>query len=233
MSLPAKELTCATWADLEREIEALVGPDPYQWLFRGHQQASWQLAPRIERECSLAQLVRTEFALYEGFRSKAHLYTTQLPPLEDTVSWLAAMQHHGIPTRLLDWSYSAYVALFLPSKQLPHRPGLYASGARDAVGFASHRAEMNMLPSGRFTPRLSPQSVENSLLTGSVFPKARVLRVPSASSEWRFPTLFWTTWQAWSCPSSRVFTSRAYRHSRAVSCSIAIMALRSRIPLQI
>jgi hypothetical protein len=112
MSLSVNELLCATWADLENAIEVLVGPDPYQWLFRGHQQASWQLEPRIERECSLPQLVQTELALYDGFRSKAHLYTTQLPPLEDAVSWLATMQHHGIPTRLLDWSYSAYVALF-------------------------------------------------------------------------------------------------------------------------
>jgi len=34
------------------------------------------------------------------------------PPLDDVVGWLAAMQPYGVPTRFLDWSYSAYVALF-------------------------------------------------------------------------------------------------------------------------
>ena len=58
------------------------------------------------------RLPRTELTLYDEFRSKAHLYSAPVPPHEDVVSWLAAMQHHRVPTRLLDWSYSAYVALF-------------------------------------------------------------------------------------------------------------------------
>ena len=107
-----KELWCETWAELYNGIDEFSGAEPYQWLFRGHRNASWRLTPRIERVCDSSTLLNTELHLFNEFRSKAHLHTQYLPPLEDQVSWLGVMQHYGIPTRLLDWSYSAYVALF-------------------------------------------------------------------------------------------------------------------------
>jgi len=46
------------------------------------------------------------------FRRKAHLLLQHLPAEDDSFEWLALMQHHGAPTRLLDFSWSPFVAAF-------------------------------------------------------------------------------------------------------------------------
>jgi hypothetical protein len=55
---------------------------------------------------ALEELVLFEFKA----RARMHLSAPLIPT--DEITWLAQMQHYAIPTRLLDFTYSPFVALY-------------------------------------------------------------------------------------------------------------------------
>lgn len=53
-----------------------------------------------------------ESDLIRKFQRQYHHYDLRSPKRDDVTEWLALMRHHGAPVRLLDWTYSFYVAVF-------------------------------------------------------------------------------------------------------------------------
>lgn len=54
-----------------------------------------------------------EAMMFRDFQRSAHLVVEDPPRAEgDVLEWLSLMRHYGAPTRLLDWSYSFWIALF-------------------------------------------------------------------------------------------------------------------------
>ena len=127
-----QDLNVTSWEQFVSVAERLdVGsPTQFPYAYRGQSDASWELVPSLVRKCQRFEIGEEqalhieELALAE-FRSQAHLH---VPPnifatTTDTVSWWTLMQHHGAPTRLLDWCASPYVAAYFAVVGHPDSPG--------------------------------------------------------------------------------------------------------------
>jgi hypothetical protein len=90
-----------------------------EFWFRGQSNETWPLETslsRSSRNLNLTedQLSDLESVALKAFRWAAHLHVKPelLAKLRTIPCWWALMQHHGAPTRLLDWSLSPYVAAY-------------------------------------------------------------------------------------------------------------------------
>lgn len=90
------------------------------WVFRGQSVSEWGLIPSISRiflnrGITLERSEAIERTIYREFTSKAHNYGINKSKIFESgeeVLWLSIMQHYGVPTRILDWSESPYIALY-------------------------------------------------------------------------------------------------------------------------
>jgi hypothetical protein len=89
------------------------------------------------------------------FQKKAHLFLTHIPERSDTFQWLALMQHHGAPTRLLDFTWSRHVAAFFALERTTKRAAVWAVNPKRLVNVTeSPPPDRRRLPGGpRFIRR--------------------------------------------------------------------------------
>lgn len=108
---------CVTnWDELMDYYRTLQDGDK-RWVFRGQTNTDWGLETTLERlaqrfSIDFCKLSKIEQGLLRKFQREASLYISTPPKKKDLMQWLALMQHHGAPTRLLDWTYSFFVAAY-------------------------------------------------------------------------------------------------------------------------
>src|SRR5215468_8852985 len=100
------------------EYLSLITDSPYQhWAFRGQKDASAPLFSGISRYLMTFGVdprawPEQEERILRIFKRKAIHFLDHVPDRNDDFEWLALMQDHGAPTRLLDFSWSPYLAAF-------------------------------------------------------------------------------------------------------------------------
>ncbi len=114
------EIEVRSWSELQEALfrdswDARLSRHRSSFIYRGLNLSGHGLETSLQRLGG--PYARLEKHLIRNFRKYAHS--------DDnfggsTWNWLALAQHHGLPTRLLDWTYSPYVALHFATNELEH-----------------------------------------------------------------------------------------------------------------
>jgi hypothetical protein len=124
----AANRTCSTWAEVVQFLEEFPRPEIISareggvtetaWVFRGLKNSGYELKPAIEREAQSKSMgwAALEVLILREFKSRAHLHLSPSSIPKDELTWLAQMQHYAVPTRMLDFSYSPFVALYFAAR---------------------------------------------------------------------------------------------------------------------
>ncbi|HEX9771544.1 MAG TPA: FRG domain-containing protein [Kiloniellales bacterium] len=119
----------AEWPELHEHLVKYLNKS--EWVFRGQGSECWHLETGIERLRTLfnvdwSKLPDYEWKLLREFRRRAHIYHSSPPAKHDHLEWLALLRHHGGPTRLLDFSYSPFIATYFALEAAQDDSALWA-----------------------------------------------------------------------------------------------------------
>lgn len=123
-------LDCPIYLDSEVEslgdffsvFQALLEPNRVFW-YRGHSQLQYRLAPSALRY-SLTEHRKKALSLLHEVKRFLQIKLDRPPAAEDHLGWMQVAQHYGLPTRLLDWTQNAAVALYFACAEHTDRNGL-------------------------------------------------------------------------------------------------------------
>lgn len=116
------------WPQFVEKVSEL----PYRkWAFRGQGDANWRLSSSLYRYLSeylpdTGDWERREHHILRAFMRRAHLLLERVPEERQIFEWWGLMQHHGAPTRLIDFTWSPYVAAFFALEKATETAAVWA-----------------------------------------------------------------------------------------------------------
>ena len=119
-----ENVPCYSWDDFVNKVHKL---SQNKFFYRGQGDDKQPLRSTFDRAVDASQsLVRErwqyEAAILREFKRRAHHHLLDAPAKNDLLEWLSLMRHHGAPTRLVDFTYSHYIASYFAFCELTCEP---------------------------------------------------------------------------------------------------------------
>jgi hypothetical protein len=162
-----KQTIIRSWSDLAALAEQLAGEE---WVFRGERSNANPLRPgagRVSRDLGGSRrkpfTEKEERAALERFKNDALPHLNFTPARDHALEWLAIAQHHGMQTRLLDWTESLLIAAFFAVESADARgSGAIIYGVKglpvvEATDDPFSIKEVSVYRPSHVTPRIAPQ----------------------------------------------------------------------------
>jgi FRG domain len=163
-----------TWDEVRRYAQ-------HGWIYRGQSSSAWDLATSLERCCSRHEVkpknrYALESRLIREFPRAMHQYAVHIPDADAVIEWLSIMQHYGAPTRLLDFTYSIYVAAYFAVESGDDDAAVWAIDGPWALNAAMKRLSQAGKPRSLVSQMPKPYLAEDERKVGPLFLKRPFVR---------------------------------------------------------
>ena len=141
-----REIRVGSWNELNDTVYAEsyqpeIGRTRSRFVFRGFADVAYPPTTTLMRLGGDYRAM--EQHLLRNFRKYARRTDV---PYDSVWNWLAVAQHHGLPTRLLDWTFSPQVAMHFATARVEH------FGLDGAIWAIDFRAAHRLLPASLHAP---------------------------------------------------------------------------------
>ncbi len=103
-----RQIDLKSWSDFKSKVDSFK----LEWIYRGQANASWDLSSSLERSSLVEIEYDVERALIAEYRKAIRSFPDFSGTPTTTLEWLSVLQHHGTPTRLIDFTESPYIAAY-------------------------------------------------------------------------------------------------------------------------
>lgn len=118
-----KQGEISKWKDVEKLIKEHSKND--KWVYRGESNNEEELCSSFDKgyeeiskylEINHAgkpkKRVDYEASMFREFKRTAQIYLERVPQKNDFLEWMSLARHYGVPSRMVDFTHSLYIALF-------------------------------------------------------------------------------------------------------------------------
>lgn len=148
----------------QETMEVLLELQVHHWVSRGHSKLICSLFPLIDRtpreKLNRSEKIDLERSSIELFRSIAKNFASPEEKLntKTDITTLMVLQHYGVPTRLLDWTHSPYIAAYFASSKDVSEDGeiwSFDEHQYEIMGDAQWKKYPETIVDGKFDKRMT------------------------------------------------------------------------------